>query len=86
MFFRAARKELEDWMPKVWPAAARIPSPVLAPPKEGAGAASVKTQPSAASTEAGSGPAHGSRAHRKKGRNAVPEKAGGGQSKVKTKP
>ncbi len=81
MFFRASRKELEDWMPKVWPATARIPSPVLAPPKDVAGGASAKPQP--AITEPAS--AHGPTARRKKGEDAPSEKAGGGQSKGKTK-
>ncbi|NNM86265.1 MAG: hypothetical protein HKL96_10995 [Phycisphaerales bacterium] len=34
-FYRGARRELDDWSPKVWPAVAKIPSPMLAPPVEG---------------------------------------------------
>jgi endonuclease III len=34
-FFHGARKELEDWTPKSWPAVAKVPSPVLAPPMPG---------------------------------------------------
>jgi endonuclease III len=83
MFFRASRKELDDWMPKVWPATARIPSPVLAPPKDGTGVASVKTPPESA--ESAAAPAPGAKAHRKKGQGAASEKAGGGQLKGKTK-
>jgi endonuclease III len=31
-FHRGARKEIDEWTPKVWPKAAKIPSPMLAPP------------------------------------------------------
>ncbi len=31
-FYKGSRKELEDWTPKTWPAVAKVPSPILAPP------------------------------------------------------
>ena len=31
-FHRGARRELENWLPKVWPAVPKAPSPMLAPP------------------------------------------------------
>ena len=34
-FFHGARKEIDDWSPKVWPQVAKVPSPILAPPVEG---------------------------------------------------
>ncbi len=49
-FYRGARRELDDWSPKVWPAVAKIPSPMLAPPVEGA-AASEPHAPAAAAPE-----------------------------------
>ena len=84
MFFRGSRKELEDWMPKVWPATARIPSPVLAPPKDTTGQSSVQAPPPAP-VEPAPAPTPATKAHRKKKESSSPEKAGRARSKVKTK-
>jgi endonuclease III len=86
MFFRASRKDLEDWMPKVWPAVTRTPSTVVAPPQETPEVSPVKTQPPATGTEPASAPAHASKVHRKKWGDASSEKAGGAHTKVKPKP
>ncbi len=86
MFFRASRKDLEDWMPKVWPAVTRNPSTVVAPPQDAPEVSPVKTQQSGVGTESATTPAHVARTYRKKGSDASPEKAGGAPAKGKPKP
>ncbi len=46
-FHHGARKEIDEWSPKVWPKAAKIPSPMLAPPTVNASTATppAKVQP-----------------------------------------
>ena len=35
-FFHGSRREIDDWSPKSWPQVAKVPSPILAPPVDGA--------------------------------------------------
>ncbi len=46
-FHHGVRKEIDEWVPKVWPKAAKIPSPILAPPTVNASTATppAKVQP-----------------------------------------
>ena len=56
-FHHGVRKEIDDWAPRVWPKAAKIPSPMLAPPAVNASTTTPPAKPPVEAPAANHAPA-----------------------------